>query len=677
MNKERLDTLFAEIRRHDDLYHGADSPEISDAEYDALRDEFQALLQAYPDLRAGYQAQDTPGAQAVREFAEVRHAIPMLSLEKVKTTDELAAFIQRTADFLNTAHVEFYADCKADGLSVSLWYQAGRFVRAATRGDGQVGEDITHTVQTIAVIPKILVDAPPVLEVRGEVYMRKDDFYTLNAAQEAAGDKVFANPRNAAAGSVRQLDPEVSAARPLCFMAFGLGEVSAEFLVQIPTMEALYRYFDHWEIPHSGCGGLCPDESSMGDYWQALNVQRAQLAFDIDGVVFKVNNIRDHARLGTLTRTPRWAVAAKFDPDSGVSQVLDIVLQVGRTGVITPVAELVAVNIGGVLIRRASLHNRDEIRRKDIRLGDTVRLVRAGDVIPKIEEVLLEHRSEDSHQFEFPAFCPSCARDLVFSETEVAVRCPGSGDCVGQDIERLKYFVSRAAMDIEGMGAKLVERLYHEGLVRRPGDIFALAEYSDEVQSWDGFGVKSWHNLMAAIEKSRTVRFSRFLVALGIPQIGQSSAVLLSEHYTTPEQMLSDVLLPKEEVVAGLTEINGLGVSMAEDFLAVLTDPVQSAEIKRLVSILNIEPDPGIEVKEGFLSGKTVVFTGKFVDFSRAEAQAQARVLGAKVASSVSGKTDIVIAGTDAGSKRTKAEKLGIEIWQESDWQTALQEAKS
>ncbi len=669
---ERLDTLFAEIRRHDSLYHGQDSPQISDAEYDALRDEFQSLLQAHPELREHYQVQDTPGASSAQEFAEVRHTVPMLSLEKVKTASELEAFIQRTADFLNLEQLDFYADCKADGLSVSLWYEDGVLIRAATRGDGQVGEDISHTVRTIAVIPKSLDHAPPILEIRGEVYMRKDDFYALNATQEAAGQKTFANPRNAAAGSIRQLDPKVSAARPLNFMAFGLGDASEEFLATVSTLQQLYGHFDHWNMPHSGCAALCTDEASMLDYWQELNLKRAQLPFDIDGVVFKVNKISDHARLGALTRTPRWAVAAKFDPDSGVSQVIDITVQVGRTGVVTPVANLAPVNIGGVLIRRASLHNRDEIARKDIRLGDTVRLVRAGDVIPKIEEVLFDQRSEESQPFDFPKLCPSCGNDLVFSESEVAVRCVASGSCAAQDSERLKYFVSRAAMDIEGMGAKLVERLHKEGLVRNLSDIFCLEDHAEQIQAWEGFGEKSWQNLMQSIEKSRSVRFSRFLVALGIPQIGQSSALLLSEHYGTLERMQADIHLPKEEVIARLTEINGIGVSMAEDFLEVLSNPVQGAEIERLASMLKIEPDPKAQSGEGFLSGKTVVFTGKFADFSRAEAQGQARAFGAKVASSVSGKTDLVIVGTDAGSKRTKAEKLGLEIWQESDWQAAL-----
>ena len=455
--------------------------------------------------------------------------------------------------------------------------------------------------------------------------------------------------------------------------------MSDEFLAEISTLDQLYQRFDAWKIPHSGHGAVCRDEAELVSYWQELNLKRAQLDFDIDGVVFKVNRISDHTRLGVLTRTPRWAVAAKFDPDSGTSQIVDIAVQVGRTGVITPVANLAPVNIGGVLISRASLHNRDEIIRKDIRLGDTVRLVRAGDVIPKIEEVLLDQRAEDSQPFVFPTNCPSCDSPLVFSESEVAVRCLGSGNCHAQDTERLKYFVSRAAMDIEGMGAKLVERLYQEDLVRKPSDIFCLSDHAERIQAWEGFGAKSWQNLMQAIEKSRSVRFSRFLVALAIPQIGQSSALLLSEHYGNLTQMLLDVQNPKDEVIARLTEINGIGVSMAEDFLEVLLNPVQSDEIERLASMLNIEPDPKAQATEGFLSGKTVVFTGKFADFSRAEAQGQARMFGAKVASSVSGKTDLVVAGTDAGSKRGKAEKLGIEIWQESDWQAALmaQEKKS
>ncbi|NQY81708.1 MAG: NAD-dependent DNA ligase LigA [Alphaproteobacteria bacterium] len=667
---KRLEILFAELRRHDALYHGADHSEISDAEYDVLRDEFQQLLSKHAEFAERYTPRDTPGVTPGAEFTAVTHEVPMLSLEKVKTLGELAAFVQRCQDFLNTPEdLMFFSDVKVDGLSVALHYRCGKFDRAATRGDGRVGEDITHTIRTVKGIPHHLPNAPESLEVRGEVYMRKDDFYRLNAEQETLGKKVFSNPRNAAAGSVRQLDPAISAARPLQFLAFGLGASSVPIGAH---MSEVYARFSGWSMPHSGQAQLCEGFAAMADYWQGIATQRAQIAFDIDGVVFKLDALSDQTRMGALMRTPKWAVAAKFDPDSGISQIEDIAVQVGRTGVVTPVAHLKPVNIGGVLIRRASLHNRDEILRKDIRLGDTVRLVRAGDVIPKVEEVLLDQRIRDSEVFVFPQICPSCDRCLEFSKDQVAVRCPGGWDCEAQAIERLKYFVSREALDIDGMGGKLIERLYHEGLVRRPSEIFALDQHCETVQNWLGFGEKSWHNLMQAIRQRRSLQFSTFLLSLGIPQIGQASAQLLATHYVTLESLQADIARPRVEVLERLMEINGIGQSMAEDFLDALCDPVHLCEVMSLAAVLDIVSAPMPKTINGVLGGKTVVFTGKFIAFSRAEAQEKARLLGAKVASSVSSKTDIVVAGDDAGSKRAKAEKLGIDIWQEPDWLAAL-----
>ena len=670
MSRERAEELFFQIRHHDTLYHGKDAPEISDGEYDALREEFERILADNPRIAADYAPRDTAGSPGSESFADITHQVPMLSLEKVRSRQELTAFVMRAQEFLNlTTTPKFFADVKLDGLSVTLHYYDGKLQQAATRGDGNIGENITHTVRTIPWIPHTIARAPEHLEVRGEVFMRKEDFYILNEQQEAQGKKLFANPRNAAAGSVRQLDPAISAQRPLKFFAFGLGAHSAPVA---EDMHAVYARLADWNIPISPEGQCCHSLEQMLAYWQQMALRRGEMPYDIDGVVFKIDRLADQERMGALTRTPKWAVAAKFDPDSGISEIENIVLQVGRTGVITPVAELSAVNIGGVLIRRASLHNRDEIARKDVRVGDTVRLVRAGDVIPKIEEVLLDERGEGAVPFAFPRRCPSCERELQEKEDEVAVRCPGGWDCQAQVLGRLKYFASRQVLDIDGLGTKLIERLYSEGMVKMPSDFFALGNHGEIIQKWEGFGEKSWKNLLKAIDARREVRFSTFLLALGLPQIGQASALLLAEHFHDLSRLIAAMEQPREEVLQELSEIHGFGRSMAEEFWDGLHEPVLAQEILRLEGVLKIVPDPQSVGEDSAISGKIVVFTGKFADFSRREAQEKARTLGAKVASSVSSKTDIVIAGADAGSKQRKAEKLGITLWSEQDWLSLL-----
>ena len=662
--------LFDEVRRHDRLYHQQDAPEISDAEYDRLRGRFEDLLESHPEWREEFDRRDSPGAEPVDAFETVRHRVPMLSLEKAGDREGLVAFVQRCRDYLHVAgSLEFFADVKVDGLSVSLLYRRGRLARAVTRGDGQSGEDITHTVARIAGLPRRLDGAPEEIELRGEIYMSREDFYRLNALQEEGGEKVFANPRNAAAGSVRQLDPEVAASRPLKFLAFGVGVVPSGM---VETMEALYRQFSAWSVPQSDQARLCGSLEEMEQYWDDLAARRSRLDYDIDGVVFKVNAFRDQERLGLLSRTPRWAVAAKFSPDSGISVVEGIVVQTGRTGVVTPVAEVASINIGGVMVRRASLHNRDEIARLDVRVGDTVRLIRAGDVIPKVVEVLPGHRPEGSRPFVFPAECPSCGRTLERSGDEVAVRCPGGWDCPGQAVERLKYAVSRTAFDIEGLGAKLVERLYREGLLRRPGDLFDLGAHKETLIGWDGLGEKSWDNLAAAIAKSRRIEFSRLLLAMGIPRIGSAGALVLSLYFGDPDGMRTK--LASDNLLEELTALDGIGETMARDVLAFLRDPDESAELERLCSVLEVVADSTPAV-DGALSGQGVVFTGKLESLSRAEAQDQARMLGARVLTSVSAQTDLVVVGSGAGSKRAKAEKLNIKVLDESGWQALVAEA--
>ena len=681
--QQKLQALFAEIRTHDKHYHTLDAPIISDATYDQLRAEFDQMLQDYPAFAAQFTPQDTPGAPTQKGFAQHQHDLPMLSLEKVKSSIELQAFLKRNAEFLHQSEdIAYWADVKIDGLSVALHYQQGQLIKAATRGDGHVGEDITANIlalcdQTDFVpthLPTYSAAMPKRVEIRGEIYMAKSDFYALNAQQEADGQKKFANPRNAAAGSIRQLDASISARRPLKMICFGLGQSSAPIA---RTMAELYQQFIQWGMPISGQHRLITGLTALQEYWTQQAEIRATLNYDIDGVVFKINDLSTQEKMGRLTRTPRWAVAAKFDPERGTSQIEQIEVNVGRTGTVTPVAILKPVNIGGVMISRASLHNRDEIARLDVRIGDFVEIMRAGDVIPKVVRVLLHQRDAHTQAYNFPTHCPSCQRPLQQHPTQVAVFCPGSKHCPAQQIERLNHFVARRSMDIEGLGGKQIARFYHAGLIRDYVDIYHLSQHAETVKQWEGFGAKSWQNLMVAIEASRKITLPRLLVALGIPQIGEASAILLAELFGTfaaLQKFCGELDKDRDSKQEYLEQINGIGPSMAEDILDYFTNAEHQASLKALLPCLDIAPFKTSGV-DGVLSGKTVVFTGKFARFSRSAAQETAHGLGARVASAVSGKTDLVVAGEDAGSKRSKAEKLGITIWNEQQWQDCVDAA--
>ena len=637
-----------------------------------MRRELEALEAEHPEL-ASVESQKV-GAAPSKGFAKVKHAVPMLSLGNVFSEEELEDWLAKTRRFLNMGEGEalkIVAEPKIDGLSCSLRYEDGKLVQAATRGDGAEGEDITANVKTIAGIPHELpADAPDILEVRGEIYMGRADFEALNEAQEEAGGKVFANPRNAAAGSVRQLDVEITKTRPLKFFGYALGEISDEIA---DTHFGVREKLQAWGIPETPYE-ICADLSAlMANYEGVLN-GRADLDYDIDGIVYKVNNLDLQERLGFVARSPRWATAHKFPAEKAVTRLIDIDVQVGRTGVLTPVARLGPITVGGVVVSNATLHNQDEIERKDIRIGDMVVIQRAGDVIPQVVEVLKDKRQGNPPLFQIPDRCPACGSHAIREEGEVAIRCTGGLICPAQVVERLKHFVSRLAFDIEGLGAKIIEQFYEEGLIKTPVDIFTLEERNKgsltPIRAREGWGDLSEKNLFASINERRKIELNRFIYALGIEQIGEATAKLLAGQYGTIEALRAAMVQAKDsegEAYAALINMDGIGASMAGDLIGFFAEAHNNEVLDGLLNHLEIEPYEMPSVGDSPVAGKTVVFTGS-LSISRAEAKASAERLGAKVAGSVSKKTDYVIAGEDAGSKLKKAKDLNVEVLSESQW---------
>ncbi|MCB1556683.1 MAG: NAD-dependent DNA ligase LigA, partial [Alphaproteobacteria bacterium] len=563
---------------------------------------------------------------------------------------------------------------KIDGLSCALRYKEGRLMLAATRGDGQEGEDITANVATIADIPQTLPrGAPATLEVRGEIYMPRDDFMALNARQEAAGKPVFANPRNAAAGSVRQLDPAVTAGRPLRFFAYALADEDAVFTTMPPetprTQETVLTLLKQWGFTLADPRGVFDTPQDLGAYYESVLERRPFLAYDIDGVVYKVNRKDWQARLGFVSRAPRWATAHKFPAEQAVTILRDITIQVGRTGALTPVARLEPVTVGGVVVSNATLHNEDEIRRKDVRIGDTVIVQRAGDVIPQIVRVLADKRPEGAPAYAFPTRCPVCDSLAIREEGEAVRRCTGGLICDAQALERLKHFVSRDAFDIEGMGAKVTALFREKGLLQSPADIFRLAErnktLSPPLEAWEGWGEKSVENLFNAIESRRTVELPRFIYALGIRQVGQATARRLAAHYGNWPLFRSSMEAGEREA---LLSIEDIGPAVADDLTGFFAETHNQAVLDALEACLTILPYEAPADGNAPLADKTIVFTGTLTAMTRAEAKSRAESLGAKVAGSVSKKTDYVVAGEDSGSKRKKAEELGVTILTETEW---------
>jgi DNA ligase (NAD+) len=659
-------------------YHTADAPQISDADYDALKRRNAAIEARFPALKRTDSPSDRVGAPVADGFGKVTHARPMLSLENAFDDADVADFEDRIRSFLgHTGPLSFTAEPKIDGLSLSLRYEGGTLVQAATRGDGEVGENVTENARTIADIPQRLTGAPDVLEVRGEVYMSHADFAALNARQTAAGDKSFANPRNAAAGSLRQLDATVTAARPLRFFAYTWGELSEPLGA---TQESAINRLQSLGFQTNPLTRLCHSAADLLAHYRLIEAQRATLGYDIDGVVYKVNDLALQARLGFRSTTPRWAIAHKFPAELAWTRLLAIDIQVGRTGALSPVARLQPVTVGGVVVSNATLHNEDYIAGKDskgqpirdgkdIRVGDWVQVYRAGDVIPKIADVDIAQRPADATPYQMPDHCPECASPAPREEGDAVRRCSGGLICPAQGMERLKHFVSRGAFDIEGLGAKQVEMFFNDAIlpVKTPADIFTLASRDaanplQKLKNRDGFGETSTTKLFAAIQAKRTIPLDRVIFALGIRHVGETSASLLARHYGTWENFLAHATN-----LADLTAIDGVGVTLAESLISAFTNPAERAAIDALVAHLTITPIAAAAT-DSPVAGKTVVFTGTLEKMTRAEAKARAEALGAKVAGSVSAKTDILIAGPGAGSKAKEAAKLGILTIDEDAW---------
>ena len=668
-----LERLAKEIAHHDKLYHQQDAPEISDAEYDALRRRNDLIEARFPSLRREDSPNRRVGATPASGFAKVTHAKPMLSLENAFDEADVREFVARIRRFLNLKAeepIEFVAEPKIDGLSASLRYEKGRFVQGATRGDGVVGEDITGNLWTLDDVPKKLSgkDIPEAIEIRGEVYMRRDAFLKLNARRETEGEPVFANPRNAAAGSVRQLDTAVTASRPLHFFAYAWGEIAGTIAdSHWHFLERLKR----WGFAVNPEARLCKSIDQALALYQKIAGQRAELPYDIDGVVYKVNRLDWQERLGFVSRAPRWAIAHKFAAERAETRLNAITIQVGRTGTLTPVAELEPITVGGVVVSRATLHNEDEIARKDIRVGDHVVVQRAGDVIPQVVEVVLSKRPKDSRPFKFPDHCPVCGSLAIREPGEVAWRCTGGLICPAQAVERLKHFVSRNAFDIDGLGEKHIEAFWKDKLIEQPGDIFRLHKHRDAIAKREGWGEQSVAKLLDAIERRRTIRLDRFIYALGIRQVGEATAKLLARNYgsfTAWREAMIEAQDPESATYQDLDNIEGIGPSVAADILGFFAEAHNLEILRDLAKELTIEDVAAPAAGGSPISGKTVVFTGTLETMSRNEAKATAESLGAKVAGSVSKKTDYVIAGADAGSKLTKAREAGVTVLTEDEW---------
>lgn len=672
-----LERLAKLIKHHDELYFQKDAPEISDAAYDALVIRNRKIELRFPELRR----EDSPtrriGAPLAAGFRKVKHRTPMLSLENAFNSEDVDDFFDRVRRFLNLTsdqEIDIVAEPKIDGLSASLHYQNGRLRLGATRGNGSEGEDITENVKTILDIPGVLEgeNIPESLEVRGEIYMCRDDFFALNERRHQAGESEFANPRNAAAGSVRQLDPKITASRPLKFFAYAFEALSG---VELSLHSEALAQLKQWGFVVNPEIQLCHSPQQALDYYRLINERRAELAYDIDGVVYKVNNLGWQRRLGSIGRTPRHSIAHKFAAEKAETIVENIDIQVGRTGVLTPVAWLKPVNVGGVIVSRATLHNADEIARRDVRIGDMVVIQRAGDVIPQVLEVIKAKRHLESQPFVFPETCPSCGSLVEHVPGEVARRCSGGLICPEQAVERLKHFVARNAFDIEGLGGRHIEVFFVDGLIKNPVDIFTLEERDKKsltpLRCREGWGEQSAQNLFNAINKRRHISLNRFIYALGILQIGVVTAKLLAKHYISFARLKEQMIQandPLSEAYHDLLSLDGIGQSMATDLVYFFQEPHNIDIIDRLTDQVHVEDFHSTVSDHAPLSGKTVVFTGTLQAMSRAEAKATAERLGAKVAGSVSKKTDFVIIGADAGSKAKAAVDLGVQVLSEVEW---------
>lgn len=673
--RKKLEFLANEIEKADLAYYQDDAPYLDDAQYDKLRHLNSAIEAKFPNLIRGDSPSKRIGAKIKSEFKKIELSIPMLSLADIFSESEVSEFISSIKRFLNSsADITFTSEPKMDGLSFSALYEKGIFVRGSTRGDGKIGEDITANLKEIRGFPLFLdKTVPDVFEVRGEVFMSKADFLALNKKNEAERKKIFANPRNAAAGSLRQLDARITGERNLSFIVYTWGEVSNIFWKsQIEFLD----YVKKLGFPVNPYNKVCHNEGELIASYSSLMEDRANLPYDIDGIVYKVNDLELQKRLGFLTRTPRWAIAHKFPAEKAITRLNNIRIQVGRTGALTPVADLEPINVGGVLVSHATLHNEDEIKRKDIRIGDMVVVQRAGDVIPQIVEVLKDKRTADLVEFQFPTVCPQCGAHAIREEDEAIRRCTGGLSCPAQAVERLKHFVSREAFNIEGLGDKVIEDFYNEGIISTPYDIFTLEARNKpqdlfsttpslNLENREGWGKKSTQNLFNAIKQSSIISLQKFIYALGIRQIGTATAYLIAQHYHNFQDFMSAMI---KQDIQTLISIDGIGASMAKDIVEFFKEQHNIDVINKLLSVVQINDFNDIISSSSVLFGKTVVFTGTLVSLTRSEAKSKALAMGAKVSGSVSQNTDFVVAGENAGSKLSKAKELGIDIISEDEF---------
>ncbi len=690
--EEELALLAAEIEKHNLRYHTQDAPEISDAEYDALKLRNLAIEEKFPDLKRPDSPSDRVGGAVLDKFEKVTHRAPMLSLDNAFSDEDVIEFGKRVRRFLKMSADDplvMTAEPKIDGLSLSLLYEYGKLTVAATRGDGTVGENVTANAKTIADIPVTLKgDAPEVFEVRGEVYMTKSDFAELNRRQAEAGKQTYVNPRNTAAGSLRQLDPSITAQRPLKFFAYAWGQASE---LPADTQMGMVEQLGAWGFVINPLMQVFDAADGMIRHYREIEQQRANLAYDIDGVVYKVNDLALQNRLGYISRSPRWAIAHKFPAEKATTVLRDIEIQVGRTGALSPVARLDPVTVGGVVVSNATLHNEDYIAGigsdgqpirdgKDIRIGDTVTVYRAGDVIPKVVDVDLSLRPNDSKAYEFPTVCPVCGSPAVreinekTGRADSVRRCTGELFCPAQAIEKIRHFVSRNAFDIDGFGEKQAEAFYNAGLISNPADIFSLRAKDEtaelRLKDREGWGDQSAANLFDAIDARRTVDLQRFIFALGIRHVGEGNAKILARtygsagHFLTAMEEASD---DEGEAWSELNNIDGIGPKVAQAIVAFFAEPHNRAIVEQLLE--QVQPADAEQVAaDSLFSGKTIVFTGSLERMSRDEAKAMAERLGAKTSGSVSKKTDLVVAGPGAGSKLKKATELGVEVIDEDEW---------
>lgn len=679
--EEELARLAEAIREADEAYYQNDAPSLTDAEYDALRQRNLAIEARFPDLKRADSPADRVGASVSDGFSKAAHGAPMLSLDNAFSDEDVAEFVGRIRRFLGLSEdepVAITAEPKIDGLSLSLTYEKGKLVRAATRGDGQVGEDVTANARTLDDVPVLLAGKgwPDSIEVRGEVYMSHADFAALNAREAEAGRKVFANPRNAAAGSLRQLDIEITKSRPLKFFAYAWAAASAPFA---ETQTDAIALFSQWGFDVNTLMTRAESVDGLIAAYRDFERQRASLGYDIDGVVYKVDRLDWQQRLGFVSRAPRWAIAHKFPAEKATTLLEDITIQVGRTGSLTPVARLTPVTVGGVVVSNATLHNEDEIARLGVKVGDTVEIQRAGDVIPQVLRVVTDGAGKP---FEMPHECPVCGSAAVRDvdekgETDVRRRCTGGLVCPAQAVERLKHFVSRKSLDIDGLGAKQVQLFYEKGVVRAPQDIFRIEQRIAELDlppldEWDGFGAQSAKKLLSAIDARRKVPFARFLNGLGIRHVGQTTANQFARHFLSWTVFWTLVEAsaeqgPDGEATAELMGIDGIGGAAVGSLRAFVQEPHNAEMLSGLLSEVTVV-DETAAASDSPVAGKTVVFTGTLERMTRDEAKARASSLGAKVSGSVSAKTDILVAGPGAGSKLAKAEALGVKTLTEDEW---------